>query len=88
MAQLLLSALRESDLPSLLGSDAFVISLPATGYKGAVLISERIMQSLASSSPKLAQQLGWRIAEARAYRDAPALLSEVTSGVFQQNRVG
>ena len=88
VAQLLLSALRESDLPSLLGSDAFVISLPATGYKGAVLISERIMQSLASSSPKLAQQLGWRIAEARAYHDAPVLLSEVTSGVFQQNRVG
>lgn len=88
LANLLMEELRETDLPSLLGHNTFVISLPATGYKGAVYISERIMMSLAQRAPHLAQRLGWRIVEARAYHDVSSILSEATSGVFQKNRAG
>ncbi|KCZ65702.1 hypothetical protein L53_15075 [Hyphomonas sp. L-53-1-40] len=86
MASIVLSNMRETDLPVTIDPDTFAISLSATGYKGAVHICERLFRELDAVAPDLAARLGWRITEKRAYHDARRLLSEARSGVYQKAR--
>ena len=86
VANVVLSNMRETDLPVTIDPDTFAISLSATGYKGAVQICDRLFRELEAVAPDLAARLGWRITEKRAYHDARRLLSEARSGVYQKAR--
>jgi DNA-binding response OmpR family regulator len=88
VADTILSGVRETDLPATIDPDTFAISLPATSYKGAVHICERLFRGLDRTTPHLASRLGWRITEKRAYHDSERLLSEARSGVYQKSRMG
>jgi diguanylate cyclase (GGDEF)-like protein len=54
VAVILRSVLRNSDLVARYGGDEFVCILPNTGEEGAKSAAERIRESVASSSPKVA----------------------------------
>lgn len=83
---LILSTLRETDTPAALPDGSFAISLPATAYKGAAHICDRLFRQMERVAPALCERFGWRITEKRAYHDADSLLTETVSGVYQKSR--
>ena len=87
LAEILTNSLRDTDMPAVLGIDSFVISMPATPYRGAVTLCERFLRSVEEHEPHLATQIGWRIMEKRTYHTARTLVANTAAGIFQRLRV-
>jgi GGDEF domain-containing protein len=73
-AGIIRSQIRDSDCPSLLRPGTFAISLPATPYRGAIRLAERIASAVEKNAPGIGTRYGWRITEKRAYHTPKTLL--------------
>lgn len=73
-AAILRSQIRDADCPALLKPGTFAVSLPATPFRGAIRLAERIAAAVDQKAPGIDGRYGWRIVEKRAYHTPKTLL--------------
>ncbi|MEQ9507389.1 MAG: hypothetical protein RLO80_14110 [Hyphomonas sp.] len=85
-AEILRASIRDSDCPALLSPGTFAITLPATPFRGAVRLAERISDFAAQNAPLTGARFGWRVVERRAYHTPQVLLGAGTMGHLTRAR--
>lgn len=73
-AAFLRAQIRDADCAALMSPGAIAISLPATPYRGAVRLAERICDGALRQAPLTGNAFGWRVVEKRAYHTPEMLL--------------
>ena len=86
-AGIIRSQIRDSDCAALLRPGTFAISLPATPYRGAIRLAERIASAVETKAPGIGPRFGWRIAEKRAYHTPKTLLVTGQVGPMLRPRI-
>ncbi len=74
--------LRETDCPSLLQPGFFAFVLPATAFRGAVRLAQRIAVHASRDAEISASGLSWRTIERRAYHADRTFLAAAMTGPF------
>ena len=85
-AELIRSQIRDTDCPALLAPGIFVISLPATPFRGGVRLADRISDVTARQAPLIGAGFGWRVIEKRAYHTPQSLLDAGLAGPMLRPR--
>jgi GGDEF domain-containing protein len=86
-ATLLRSQIRDADCPALLRPGTYAISLPATPYRGAIRLAERIAAAVETRALGIGTRFGWRIVEKRAYHTPKTLLVTGQVGPMLRPRI-
>ena len=86
-ADILRAQIRDSDCPALLQPGTFVISLPATPYRGGVRLADRISEFTARHAPLTGSGYGWRVIEKRAYHSPETLIGAGITGPMLRPRI-
>lgn len=77
--------IRDTDCAALAQPGVFVLSLPATPYRGGVRLAERIDEALSRAGDP--PGLSWRVTERRSYHTPQTLLSTALIGPFVRTRI-
>ncbi|MBY9067806.1 hypothetical protein K1X12_12920 [Hyphomonas sp. WL0036] len=77
--------IRDTDFAALAEPGVFVISLPATPYRGGVRLAERIADGFSRAGD--AAGFSWRVTERRNYHTPQTLLSTALIGPFVRARI-
>ena len=77
--------IRDTDCAALAEPGMFVISLPATPYRGGVRLAERIGEAMDRSGNPA--DLSWRVTERRHYHTPQTLISTALIGPFVRTRI-
>lgn len=84
-ADIIARQIRDTDCAALAEPGVFVISLPATPYRGGVRLAERIGEAMdRDGNPAY---LSWRVTERRHYHTLQTLLSSALIGPFVRTRI-
>jgi len=83
--EVIASQIRDTDCAALAEPGVFVISLPATPYRGGVRLAERIGEAMDRSGNPA--NLSWRVTERRSYHTPQTLISTALIGPFVRTRI-
>jgi PleD family two-component response regulator len=86
-ADVIRSQIRDADCPAHLAPGTFVITLPATPFRGGVRLADRISDFSAIHAKISGTGFGWRVVERRACHTPQSLLSAGLTGPLLRPRL-